>query len=526
MSGRIFSGILLTLLMLGMLTSSFGINPVKANGTIYIRADGSVEPSGAPISQVGEIYTLTGDVNTDVDGIIVQRNDAVIDGAGHTIQGSGNGFGVGLQYTSNVTIRNINVRGFWIGIYGNLTSFTVISGNDLADNEYGIGIDGSSNDVIFGNSITGNHIHGIELDDATGTVVTGNTVASATFGVEIMYSYNMSLSQNRIDNTAGAFGVGGVEPAQFVHSIDVSNLVNGKPIYYLVDRKDLLMNPVTYPQVGHLALVRCDNITVEGLTLEGNKIGLTLACTNNTRITQNNIRNNFGALYINWCSNNTISQNNITNHQWAGLTIRWSSNNNTVYGNNITGTTSGVLLALDSSGNRISRNTIANSPGQGIGIANASGNVICHNNFVNNTCHAWDYSWSGSAQSPDLVPSVNVWDDGYPSGGNFWSGYNVTDLLRGPYQNETGSDGIFDIAYTVYESNTDHYPLVNPLILTMQTDLNGDGAVNIVDISIVAKAFGSKTGDPNWNPTADLNKDGIANILDITLVAKDYGKTV
>jgi hypothetical protein len=41
--------------------------------------------------------------------------------------------------------------------------------------------------------------------------------------------------------------------------------------------------------------------------------------------------------------------------------------------------------------------------------------------------------------------------------------------------------------------------------LIVVTDLNGDGVANIVDISIVARAFGSKSGSPNWNPVADLN---------------------
>jgi hypothetical protein len=57
-------------------------------------------------------------------------------------------------------------------------------------------------------------------------------------------------------------------------------------------------------------------------------------------------------------------------------------------------------------------------------------------------------------------------------------------------------------------------------------DLNSDGTVNILDISIVARSFGSRLDDPNWNQTADLNNDDMINILDITLVAKDYGKAV
>jgi hypothetical protein len=43
---------------------------------------------------------------------------------------------------------------------------------------------------------------------------------------------------------------------------------------------------------------------------------------------------------------------------------------------------------------------------------------------------------------------------------------------------------------------------------------------------MVANAFGSKAGDPNWNVVADLNTDNVINILDVFTVANDYGKTV
>ncbi len=60
----------------------------------------------------------------------------------------------------------------------------------------------------------------------------------------------------------------------------------------------------------------------------------------------------------------------------------------------------------------------------------------------------------------------------------------------------------------------------------LSTDLNQDGTVNILDITIVAVAYGSKSGDPKWNAVADLDKNGWINIIDMTMVAKDYGKTV
>jgi hypothetical protein len=55
-------------------------------------------------------------------------------------------------------------------------------------------------------------------------------------------------------------------------------------------------------------------------------------------------------------------------------------------------------------------------------------------------------------------------------------------------------------------------------------DINGDAVVNVLDLSIVAKAFGSKEGEQRWNPEADLNGDGSVNILDLSQVARQFGK--
>ena len=56
---------------------------------------------------------------------------------------------------------------------------------------------------------------------------------------------------------------------------------------------------------------------------------------------------------------------------------------------------------------------------------------------------------SNTQQTVSDGTSVNSWDDGYPSGGNYWSDYNGTDSLKGPYQNLTGSDGVGDVPYKI-----------------------------------------------------------------------------
>jgi len=56
-------------------------------------------------------------------------------------------------------------------------------------------------------------------------------------------------------------------------------------------------------------------------------------------------------------------------------------------------------------------------------------------------------------------------------------------------------------------------------------DINQDGIVDIRDISIVGRAYGSYPGHPKWNPDADLNGDGIVDIRDIAIVARNFAQT-
>ena len=54
----------------------------------------------------------------------------------------------------------------------------------------------------------------------------------------------------------------------------------------------------------------------------------------------------------------------------------------------------------------------------------------------------------------------------------------------------------------------------------LPADVNADGVVNIIDLTLVASNFG-KSGEN----AADVNADGVVNIIDLTLVAAAFGKT-
>ena len=55
-------------------------------------------------------------------------------------------------------------------------------------------------------------------------------------------------------------------------------------------------------------------------------------------------------------------------------------------------------------------------------------------------------------------------------------------------------------------------------------DINGDLKVDITDLYLVAKAFGSRHGDERWNKAVDLNNDEVIGIVDLYIVSKEYGK--
>ena len=56
------------------------------------------------------------------------------------------------------------------------------------------------------------------------------------------------------------------------------------------------------------------------------------------------------------------------------------------------------------------------------------------------------------------------------------------------------------------------------------TDINGDGRVDMIDIAEAASAFGSHEDGTRWNPAADVNGDGVINMMDLGLVARDFWK--
>ena len=168
-----------------------------------------------------------------------------------------------------------------------------------------------------------------------------------------------------------------------------------------------------------------NNNKVMNCTIENDDHGITIDHSDNSVVTNCIfIGNNFG-VYINAANSSDITNCTVDRNNTGIIIV--SSYNNLIMGCAVENNNLGIKMSGSSSNNR-----------------------IYHNNFLNNTSQALD-NWT------------NYWDNGYPSGGNYWSNYSGTDNYRGQNQDIPGSDNIGDTSYSVPGgSNRDRYPFMSP----------------------------------------------------------------
>jgi parallel beta-helix repeat protein len=327
---RIVSGMFLMLLLIAMFSLALNIKSTKAEwtGTVYIRADGSIDPPDAPIITYDKItYTLTGNIASTADGIVVERDDIVIDGAGYVVEGMGSLYykdlygpddkGVYIYRRNNVAVRNVQVRNFYYGIFLFDSQNCIVSDNFLANNCFGVFayvlegvvisknlinnnvdggvlISGSLNSIVSQNNITGNGVFGgLWIGQSDGNIISGNIFVNSGLGLE------------------GSF-----------NNIIVNNTVNGRPLIYIENNSN-----ITIGEAGQVILINCTNILVKNLELSNTYVGIYLWNTTNATIVENKINNNYIGVYLVHSFSNVISKNNITNNERCGVLLRASNNN-------------------------------------------------------------------------------------------------------------------------------------------------------------------------------------------------------
>jgi len=410
-----------------------------------------------------------------------------------TVYSSGTtNYGIYLNYTNNGKIINNNCS-VYFGMFLDRSNNITVLGNDISNNRYGIAVSFSNNTIISENSVNNNSIADIAFQWSRNATLTKNILTSE--GKELNFG-GVSLSYSSSQEDLASY------------TIDTTNLINGKPIYYYANEKGL--GPNDFLNAGQIILVNCNdslisnvNITgvYQGITImygnnntilnssldntyhgilvitnsfdnviSGNIMkncynGIALYYDNNTLISRNIIEKSYYGILIGSVYNSTVSENIVSN---SGMGITISIGNNTkITKNNLEDNEKGIYLS-SSSGNIVSRNIIRNNKENGVYISEnidpspSTQNLFFQNSFLNNSVHAYDNGIN------------NYWNNSII--GNYWDNYTGID---------SNDDGIGDTPHT-FQNSTDYLPIVDITAPTI-----------IINSPISLEVFGESAPDFN-----------------------------
>jgi parallel beta-helix repeat protein len=503
-------------------TMDFTLNVKGA--TLYVNTTGS----GGAYTSIQDAINASNDGDTIFvyngtyyENVVVNKSVTIIGNGSENSTIDSNGFGDTVLVTSdwvNITGFSVTNSGDEINNAGlnfqNVNNCSIFQNRIFLNSKNGIIVTDSNDINITQNNLTRNGFHGLRISSSlyiniTNNIISrcdfaihfiwssynimiGNNISNCVRGVDLEYSKNITILDNKFYDTGIKIEGGELETFNS-HTIPANNIINGKPVYYYKNQSNFSIDNIP---IGEVILVNCSYVEVKNLQIIGSSVGIELAYSTNIIINRNYINsigliaiylvnthtkfnnitkndvidNNYGIRLVSSKDNNII-ENNVTKHSY-GIDLVANSNQNYVALNNVWDNGYGINLA-GVKDNRIIGNIISDCYGHGIRITSSShnniikgnnitinemginlegtSNLIYHNNFINNINQASDSTNEG-----------HPWNNVYPIGGNYWSDYIGVDKFKGPNQDIPGSDGIGDTNYTIDTDSIDHYPLMEP----------------------------------------------------------------
>ncbi len=398
-------------------------------------------------------------------------------------------FGIYLRYSNNNTVRENEASYNEYGIFlyysdNNTVENCTTSHNDL----YGTYLAHVTNSTVANGSMSNNG-YGLILSFADNITVTGNDLSHNRNGIKFSSTTNSRASDNNM--TGGGLFVWGDALAQWnTHTIEASNTVNGRPVLYW---KDVTGGAVPV-NVSEVILANCRFVTVKDQIFADGSVGVEVGFSSSISIVNNSATDvNLGIYLMNTIAtlisgnavtgahigidlweadgatvvNNTVSlshrsgieidnsrfvtvkSNTVEGNNWSGI-LSWGLDDSQLTDNVVLWNGHDGISLLSSDRNLITNNTLGMNRESGVGLRWSDDHQVYHNDFIGNGIQAFD-DWNSSQ-----------WDNGYPSGGNYWSDYVGNDSYSGPGQNISGSDGIGDSPYILDNDSRDNYPLMTP----------------------------------------------------------------
>ena len=451
------------------------IDNASAGDTIRIHA-GSYTESLVVDTRVDIIGNGTGE--TVIQGSVLDLVELNADGIALSKVRIDGGSTSGLYVKgANCTIEDIYVTGSSRGLRTSGADWLYIGNSTFTDNDdFGMIIHLSNNVTIYGCEVTWNEYDdGIRINAGQSNITISHTLVNANgyYGIEFMGNTDIRVDNCTITNNSdNGIYVTSSDRMVFEDNTIQWNLLFGIYTFQSTDI-EVTDNLVSNNAFGIYIDNCADGEVKDNVAIDNDGVGIGLFDS--------------GGLSPFWVHHNRVERNALV---FAGLESGISvagfstADNNIIEDNEIVENHKGIMLRYSGSKDNVVRRNIIKDNKWGIENNNGAGpNTFYHNTFINNTVQV-------------RAPHANdVYDSGYPNGGNFWDTYTGMDMYNGPTQDVSGPDSLGDTSFLVGGAVIDTYPLMrqfgdNPLAsVSMIHPSDGD----LVEGEVVAEAV--VTGD-------------------------------
>jgi parallel beta-helix repeat protein len=426
---------------------------IRATEVHFVIRDVYVHSSGTGQTGIVLIEVSNGSVE---DAVLINNaiGTSLTDSENITITGgdysNSDGSGLYAEVVANLTIDGLNSSSNGGGISLSQARDILLTGNRVSSNpKAGILVSAANNVSIIGNIVSGTDLHGLHVRGSDNVTLANNTVSSSgLYGIALESSTDFTLTNNSITND-GVFLAGQLLSHYRSHTITLDNTVNGQPLYYFKDSSDIVMDGTP---AGQLLFANCTNVLVTNSTIMNTDLAVLVAFVDGASIISNNLTHNKDGISMIYSDNITAKDNDVSLNANTSITTRFS-NAVTIEGNNASGITGyqWAIGSLTSTNITVVGNFVSTNTDVGIGLGDSTPALVYGNAIISNTVQGFDNRGN-----------ENSWDNGYPSGGNYWSDYTGGDQFNGPNQDIPGSDGIGDTPYVIDLNSQDKYPLMAP----------------------------------------------------------------
>jgi parallel beta-helix repeat protein len=335
------------------------------------------------IGENREITVIDGNSSNDV--IIIINDNVLI--TNFSIKNSGNNAfsidsGIKIRYSFDVSIINCKIYDSNSGITIQESENSYINNCDISNNNLGIVLLNSSYNYVASNYISnssgsyllnlpgsGTHIAGIVFAQSSKNTLKNNIFSNNLVGIVF---YNVFDENDRKEH--------------FDNSIDTSNIINGKPVYYFFNQQGILLNNLV---ASHITLAFCEDFIIKNCLISKGD-----------------------GLFIFSSSNNSVINCN-SSYNYIGLNIR------------------GSTIFPSSNNNIQSCEFLYNS--DGFGVAKGSGNIISDCTIQNNSFGA-----SLDDSPNNFIRNNNFYDDGLTIGGD-----NLFDFIQNIENNQVNGKPLY-----------------------------------------------------------------------------------